>query len=63
MDITIPDELWERLEKAYPDDDAQVTAIRAIKKVVGEAELRQFAAAKRREIDAEAQRLNQELGL
>lgn len=61
--VEFPRELVERIAGAFPGQDIEELAIKAIKRLVGEAELKQFAAQKTAEVQEEARRLNEELGL
>jgi hypothetical protein len=61
--VEIKRELVERLVAAFPGQDIEGLATIALKRLVGEAELRKFAADRQAEVQAEAKRLNEELGL
>jgi hypothetical protein len=59
--VSFHTELVDRASDLFPSVSFGELAIKALKKTLGEAELQRFAAAKRAEVEAEAQRLNAEL--
>jgi len=61
--LQVPTDVAERVSQVFVGSSIEDVALRALKKVLGEAELQIFAAKKRAEVEAEAKRINQEFGL
>jgi hypothetical protein len=61
VSFSIPEALKSRMERVFGAGKVNEVAEKALRKALGDAELQQFAADKRAEIEAQAKKLNEEL--